>query len=185
MGTKYSLGFRESINSGADLNNYKTIGSYASKSNSNIIKNSPASAFSLDVEYSLGGGGDYIRQTLKPYSYEGKYYVRYRGYTGVWSEWLTFVLSSDLPQWLNFTDEFGSSWITGMLQSLLQAENYKNFEYSNGVSHEGGVVIFKLRNDYYCSGIFIPGTEYANSKRIFIINGIPNVLTSWKYKEII
>ena len=96
LGTKYSLGFRESINSGADLNNYTTLGSYASKSNSNIIKNSPASAFSLDVEYSLGGGGDYIRQTLKPYSYEGKYYVRYRGYTGVWSEWLSFVLSSDL-----------------------------------------------------------------------------------------
>ena len=96
LGTKYSLGFRESINSGANLNDYTTPGSYASKTGSNIIENSPVNAFCLDVEYSLGGGGNYIRQTLKPYSCEGKYYVRYRGYTGVWSEWLSFVLSSDL-----------------------------------------------------------------------------------------
>lgn len=154
----------------------------------------------IDDDCKVSVGSDENRVYLQAMKYNGKTlekvlqlsynsaknkYVLNQLYSAGWDAERTIITTSDLPQWLNFTDEFGSLWITGMLQSLLQAENYKSFEYSNNVSHEGGVVIFKRTNDYSCSGIFIPGAEYANSKRIFIINGIPNVLTSWKYKEII
>lgn len=172
------------ISAGDDLKDisYTTPGSYlcASNATAQSVKNCPlTSAFILVVQYV---GSTNTMQTF--YEYKGLKVIR-RVYYGAVKDWGAEQEYSPTSQWLNFTNGFGSAWIAGMLQSLKQAENYKLFEFSSGADHEGAVMIFKLRNDYLCSGVFIPGSGFASAKRVFLINGIPNDLSSWMYKEIL
>lgn len=102
-----------------------------------------------------------------------------------WLGWDTYVRVVDLPQWKKFSDVFGTSWISGMLNSLLKSEEYTTFQYDSSSAHEGVAIIYYRTSGRYCQGLFIPGAEYAEKGRSFIIYGVPNNIETWKCKEII
>ena len=103
----YYLGVREPIPTNADLNNYKTVGSYASPSNSmaatviNAPMNAPI-AFILTVEKTLANGStaNYFRQIF--HDRTGKIYTRFiEGDT--WSDWVKIATETDLDDYLPLT----------------------------------------------------------------------------------
>lgn len=84
------------IPANADLNNYKTAGTYHCTANADVatIANCPASvAFQLVVNYTISSGSP----TQEVTSYEGDKYIRtYRSWTSSWGDWTrvgkTFVV---------------------------------------------------------------------------------------------
>lgn len=103
----YYLGVREPIPTNADLNNYKTVGSYASPSNSMAatVINAPMDApiaFILTVEKTLANGStaNYFRQIF--HDRTGKIYTRFiEGDT--WSNWIKVATETDLANYLPLT----------------------------------------------------------------------------------
>lgn len=100
----YHLGVREPIPTNADLNNYKTVGSYASPSNSMAatVTNAPMDApraFILTVEKSIANEStaNYFRQIF--HDRTGKIYTRFiEGDT--WSDWVKIANKTDLANYL-------------------------------------------------------------------------------------
>lgn len=103
----YYLGVREPIPTNADLNNYKTVGSYASPSNSMAatVLNTPLAkpvAFILTVEKTIANesAANYFRQIF--HDLTGKIYTRFiEGDT--WSDWVKIANETDLANYLPLT----------------------------------------------------------------------------------
>lgn len=103
----YYLGVREPIPTNADLNNYKTVGSYASPSNSMAatVINAPIDApraFILTVEKTIANEStaNYFRQIF--HDRTGKIYTRFiEGDT--WSDWIKIANETDLANYLPLT----------------------------------------------------------------------------------
>lgn len=103
----YYLGVREPIPTNADLNNYKTVGSYASPSNSMAatVINAPMDtprAFILTVEKTIANEStaNYFRQIF--HDRTGKIYTRFiEGDT--WSDWIKIANETDLDNYLPLT----------------------------------------------------------------------------------
>lgn len=103
----YYLGVREPIPTNADLNNYKTVGSYASPSNSMAatVINAPVDApraFILTVEKTIANENtaNYFRQIF--HDRTGKIYTRFiEGDT--WSDWIKIANETDLDNYLPLT----------------------------------------------------------------------------------
>lgn len=103
----YYLGVREPIPTNADLNNYKTVGSYASPSNSMAatVLNAPLTkpvAFILTVEKSIANesADNYFRQIF--HDRTGKIYTRFIE-SDTWSDWVKIANETDLDNYLPLT----------------------------------------------------------------------------------
>ena len=103
----YHLGVREVIPADVDLDNYKTVGSYASPSNAMAatVLNAPMDApmaFTLTVEKSIANESiaNYFRQIF--HDRAGRIYTRFiEGNT--WSDWVKTATETDLAKYLPLT----------------------------------------------------------------------------------
>ena len=118
----YYLGVREPIPTNADLDNYKTVGSYASPTNAMAatVLNAPMDApmaFTLTVEKSISNENTYnfFRQIF--HDRVGKIYTRFiEGDT--WSDWVKIAAETDLANYLPLTG--------GTLTGNLDINNQEN-----------------------------------------------------------
>lgn len=116
----YHLGIRKVIPANADLDNYKTVGSYASPSNAMAatVLNTPLTssvAFILTVEKSIANESinNYFRQIF--HDRTGKIYTRFIE-ANTWSDWVKIATTTDLANYLPLTGGTLTGTVnTGML----------------------------------------------------------------------